>query len=179
MTMSLERIKDAAILLALLVATAAIIFLSGGCYVVDPGRQTAIGLGQKKVYRWNEQGAIEVIGEGPQEEAFIMGEGIIELNEDGTINIEQSHLTHYLKSEPSADEAAQTMAAIMLANIEQSKQLNQFADRLLSTMEQVLPLLPDLIASSNTQPSEGDDTNARAELLERLLKLLEERGGGG
>jgi hypothetical protein len=145
MTMSFERCKDAAILLALLVATAAIIFLSGGCYVMDPGRQTAIGLGQKKVYRWNEQGAIEVVGEGPQEEAFVMGEGVIVLNEDGTINLEESHLTHYLQSAPSADEAMATMSAIMKANLEQTKQVNKLADRLLTTAEAFLPLLPDLL----------------------------------
>lgn len=126
--------------IALLVGTVGIVLLSG-CYVWNPGTQTAKGLTQQKVYRWNADGSYAVEGIGPQEEAFTMAEGELVLNEDGSLNVLESKLTHYLRSEPSADEAAQTMAAIVLANVEQSKQLNEFADRLLSTLEQLLPIL--------------------------------------
>ena len=167
MTMSWKQQEWLIVFVSLLVATFAVIFLSG-CYIPNPGYQTAMGLGQEKTYEYLADGSARVYGKGPQEEAFTLAEGTLVLNEEGSINIDESKITHYLTSRPSADEAAQTMAAILLANVEQSKQLNAFADRLLSTIEQVLPMLPDLIANLPTE----ENNERRDELIRALLERL-------
>lgn len=128
--------------------------LCTGC-VINPGAEVREALSQTKTYEWSDTGSIRVHGIGPQEEAFTMGEGVIVLNEDGTINLLESRLTHYLRSEPSADEAMAGLTAILLANIEQSKAFYASLETTLGMVQEVVGLLrprPPPADESETSP---------------------------
>lgn len=155
MTMSLEqwdRIKWAVLIAGALGGC----LLAGGC-IINPGAQVREALSQTKTYEWKDTGSIRVHGVGPQEEAFTMAEGVIVLNEDGTINLTESWLTHYLRSEPSADEAMAGLASVMVAYIQERKEANKAWDRLLRTVERAIPVLaapaPDTeVADDGAEP---------------------------
>jgi hypothetical protein len=120
MAIDLERYGWIGILLLYLVATIAIVTLAGGC-ILDPGNQIRQGLSQQKTYEWTDSGTIRVHGVGPQEESFLMMEGSIVMTGEGEVDWAASRITHYLRSEPSADEAMGAMSAILVANQQQSE----------------------------------------------------------
>ena len=123
--------------------------LCTGC-ILNPGAQVREALSQTKTYEWTSEGSIRVHGVGPQEEAFVMMEGAIVMGEDGEVDWAASKITHYLKSEPSADEAMAGLAAILLANIKQSE---AFYKSLESTLELVAAVIPTVIPPPD---GEGD-----------------------
>jgi hypothetical protein len=122
-----------------------------GC-IISPGAQVREALSQTKTYEWTDTGSIRVHGVGPQEEAFTMGEGVIVLNDDGTINLTESRLTHYLRSEPSADEAVAGLTSVMVAYIQERTEANKAWDRLLRTVELAIPVL-----AAPAPADEGED----------------------
>lgn len=154
MTMSLERLER--LTFAFVIASVTMIgacLLSSGC-ILNPGAQVREALSQTKTYEWTSEGSIRVHGIGPQEEAFLMMEGHIAMTPEGEVDWAASSITHYLKSEPSADEAMAGMAAILLANIEQSK---AFYKSLESTLELVAAVIPTVAPQSPADEGEGDD----------------------
>lgn len=150
MTMSLKQI-DRLALAAMLAGLVGACLLSGGC-ILNPGAQVREALSQTKTYEWTSEGSIRVHGIGPQEEAFLMMEGEIVMGDDGEIDWAASKITHYLKSEPSADEAMAGMAAILIAN---QKQAEAFYASLESTLELVSSLIPLLVPQPSGE-GEGD-----------------------
>ena len=120
--------------------------LSSGC-ILNPGAQIREALSQTKTYEWTSEGSIRVHGVGPQEEAFLMMEGDISMTPEGKVDWAASSITHYLQSEPSADEAMAGMAAILLANIEQSK---AFYKSLESTLELIVAVIPTVVPQPPT-----------------------------
>ena len=142
MTMNLNRLDWLVTLFVLLCCSAIVILMMATGCILNPGAQVREALSQTKTYEWTETGTIRVHGIGPQEESFLMMEGSIVMDEDGEIDWPASRITHYLRSEPSADEAMAGMAAIMLANIEQSKAFYASLESTLELVAAVIPTLP-------------------------------------
>ncbi len=102
----------------------------GGCAVLNPGGQVKEGLTQATLYGWNEKEFTADI-KGTQEGEFTMAEGDIILNDDGTVNFEESTISAYLHSKPSAQPAVDASAVFAEMGARQTESLERsFANAL-------------------------------------------------
>ena len=150
MAITRQRLEDIALFLGLMSLALWLLLSMTGC-ILDPGSQTREGLSQTKEYRFKDRELV-VTGIGPQEEAFTAWAGACPMTTDSEGNPVPDYghadcrLTHYLRSDPSADEAAATMAAILLSNQRQAEAFYASIERTLETLSNVLELaLPVLV----------------------------------
>ena len=151
MTRSLEGLDWRVILVGLLGALLAVL-MSYGC-ILNPGAQVREALSQTKTYEWTSEGSIRVHGIGPQEESFLMMEGSIVLGETGEIDWAASNITHYLRSEPSADEAMAGLATAFVALAEQQRIASETWSE---TLRLIASVVPSFVAPPAAGEGEGD-----------------------
>lgn len=133
----------------LVMFTAAVLSLTG---CLSPGKETREALSQTKTYEWAEGGRFRVDAVGPQTERFLMLEGEIVMNEDGTPNWAESKIAYYLSAEPSADAAAGAFGQALIAAVRQSEMMaKSFGE--LTTL--VSTLIPTRVAASAEAPDGG------------------------
>jgi len=140
------------------------------CVWGDPGGQVGRGLGQEKTYAWSETGAFSVAGKGPQTERFTMAEGDIVMakDDDGNdvIDWDKSRVRYYLRADPSADAARDSMATALEMSTRQAEMIQRSFDNLIGS---VLPL----IVSRSSPPPNDTDRNPMA-TVETLLEVVEQ-----
>jgi hypothetical protein len=115
-----------------------------GCLVscVNPGSQTATGLKQTGDLNYTTE-VLKYQWEGSQENKAIFAEGHVVMNEDGTVNWAESALTAYVQLEPSAEQAAGTMAALAQVLQAQSQMVAEQGRLLTGLVASLVPNLSD------------------------------------
>jgi len=133
----------------------ALLLLVGGCLAgcVNPGWQTAKGLKQTAAVEYTADKLV-LSTEGSQEATWTFIEGNLAFDEEGNIDLANSHVTGYIRSEPSAEQAAGTMAVMAQLLQVQSQMVS---DRIAGVENLIGALLPGLLVPAPAQESTNGD----------------------
>jgi len=154
---------ELAVWLATVVVVVLVCLSAPGCAVMQPGKETAAAYTQSSEIRYadNDFGHIT---KGPQEAKItaIGANGDLKINDDGTINFAESHLTgyRYIQSDPSGAEVTKGMDQITTMGIALSQMTTDFIGALIPLIGRAAPVpIP---------PADTADLQAILERLDRI-----------